>query len=114
MKEFFSPYQTLYHTNLGLSNQVYNLSMSPRHFANLYSERSHRHDSKRDIEIFHDDMQTITGMLYSIVTLKAFFPFFKSPAKISDAVGYGLGGTSNAPYPMPQIAGDKEEQNNPI
>jgi len=102
MKEFFSPYQTLYHTNLGLSNQVYNLSMSPRHFANLYNERSHRHDSKRDIEIFHDDMKTITGMLYSIVTLKAFFPS-KSPAKNADQAG------SPAPYPIPlEKAGDKE------
>jgi len=82
--------------------------MSPRHFANLYSERSHRHDSKRDIEIFHDDIQTITGMLYSIVTLRAFFPFFKSPAEIIDST------ITNAPYPMPQIAGDKEEQNNPL
>ena len=53
--------------------------MTPRHFANLYSDKSHRHDSKRDIELFHDDMGAICGMLYSIVTLKAFFP--KSPAK---------------------------------
>jgi hypothetical protein len=82
--------------------------MSPRHFANLYSERSHRHDSKRDIEIFHDDIQTITGMLYSIVTLRAFFPFFRSPAEIIDST------ITNAPYPMPQIAGDQEEQNNPL
>ena len=82
--------------------------MSPRHFANLYSERSHRHDSKRDIEIFNDDMQTITGMLYSIVTLRAFFPFFKSPAEIIDST------ITHAPYPMPQIAGDQEEQNKPL
>ena len=79
--------------------------MSPRHFANLYSERSHRHDSKRDIEIFHDDIQTITGMLYSIVTLRAFFPFFRSPAEIVDST------ITHAPYPMPsQNAGDQEKQ----
>lgn len=65
-----------------------------------------------EAKAFNKDMKVLTGMLYSIVTLRAFFP--KSPAKISDAVGYGLGGTANAPYPMPQIAGDKEEQNNPI
>ena len=77
--------------------------MSPRHFANLYSERSHRHDSKRDIEIFHDDMQTITGMLYSIVTLKVFFPFFRSPEKITDNA------VTHAPYPMPsQKTGDSK------
>lgn len=67
-----------------------------------------------EAKAFNKDMKVLTGMLYSVVTLKCFFPFFKSPAKISDAVGYGLGGTANAPYPMPQIAGDKEEQNNPI
>jgi hypothetical protein len=80
--------------------------MSPRsHFANM---------TPSEAKAFNKDMKVLTGMLYSIVTLKAFFPFFRSPAKISDAVGYGLGGTANAPYPMPQIAGDKEEQNNPI
>jgi hypothetical protein len=42
-------------------------------------------------------------MLYSIVTLKAFFPFFRSPAEIIDST------ISNAPYPMPsKIAGEKE------
>lgn len=68
--------------------------MSPRHFSNLYRERSHRHDSKRDYEQFAEDMNTITGMLYSIVTLKAFFPS-KSPAKNADLTG------GPAPYPMP-------------
>jgi hypothetical protein len=34
-------------------------------------------------------------MLYSIVTLKAFFPFFRSPAEIIDNA------VNNAPYPMP-------------
>ena len=77
----------------------------PRHFSNM---------TPSEVKAFNKDMKVLTGMLYSIVTLKAFFPFFRSPAKISDAVGYGLGGTSNAPYPMPQIAGDKEEQNNPL
>ncbi len=108
MKEFFSPYQTLYHQTKVLSNQVYNLSMSPRHFANLYSQKSHRHDSKREYEQFAEDMNTITGMLYSLVTLKGFFPFFRSPAEIIDST------ITNAPYPMPQIAGDKEEQDNPL
>ena len=75
----------------------------PRHFANLYSQRSHRHDSKRDYDQFTEDMNTITGMLYSIVTLKGFFPFFRSPAKNADHAG------SPAPYPIPlENAGDKE------
>jgi hypothetical protein len=97
--------QTLYHANQGLSNRGYNYIMSPGRFSQL---------SKQEWQTFDHDMKVLTGMLYSIVTLKAFFPC-KSPAKISDAVGYGLGGTENAPYPMPsQIAGDQEEQNNPL
>ena len=82
------------------------------HFSQMYRSNSHRHDQPHDSYGFDNAVGTLCGMLYSIITLKAFFP--KSPAKISDAVGYGLGGTANAPYPMPQIAGDKEEQNNPI
>ena len=65
--------------------------MTPRHFANLYSDKSHRHDSKRDIEIFHDDMGAICGMLYSIVTLRAFFPKSPAPAitdsPVKDSIG---------------------------
>jgi hypothetical protein len=38
---------------------------------------------------------TLTGMLYSIVTLRAFFPFFRSPEKITDNT------VIHAPYPMP-------------
>ena len=49
------------------------------HFAQLNKQTSHRHDSVSDSAMFTDAMNTITGMLYSIVTLKAFFP--SSPAK---------------------------------
>jgi hypothetical protein len=42
-------------------------------------------------------------MLYSIVTLKAFFPFFRSPAEIIDNTA------NHAPYPMPsQKSGDQK------
>jgi hypothetical protein len=34
-------------------------------------------------------------MLYSIVTLRAFFPFFRSPEKITDNT------VTHAPYPVP-------------
>lgn len=53
--------------------------MSPRHFANMYNQSSHRHDQPSDGEIFNKDIGTICGMLYSVITLRAFFP--KSPAK---------------------------------
>ena len=77
--------------------------MARDHFAQLNRQTSHRHDSEHDATQFNDVMQTITGMLYSIVTLKAFFPFFRSPAEIIDST------ISNAPYPMPsKIAGEKE------
>ena len=52
--------------------------MSPRHFANMYQQSSHRHDQPHDGDVFQKDFGTMCGMLYSIVTLKAFFP--KSPA----------------------------------
>ena len=68
----------------------------------MYQTKSHRHDSVNDYEQFTNDMNTLTGMLYSIVTLRAFFPS-KSPAKNADLAG------GPAPYPMPlQKAGDKE------
>ncbi len=52
--------------------------MSRDHFAKMYKNSSHRHDKPHDSYQFHKDFTTICGMLYSIVTLKAFFP--KSPA----------------------------------
>ena len=52
--------------------------MSRDHFAKMYKQTSHRHDQKHDSYQFHKDFTTVCGMLYSIVTLKAFFP--KSPA----------------------------------
>lgn len=48
------------------------------HFSQLSRQTSHRHDQPHDIEIFNKNMGALCGMLYSIITLKAFFP--KSPA----------------------------------
>lgn len=65
----------------------------PRHFS---------HMSKNEWKTFNHDMKVLTGMLYSVVTLKAFFPS-KSPAKNADQAG------GPAPYPIPlKKAGDKE------
>ena len=74
--KFFSPNLGLYHIKPCLSNlniKVYNRGM-PRHFANMYKQTSHRHDSISDYDQFSKDMGALTGMLYSIVTFKAFFP----------------------------------------
>jgi hypothetical protein len=49
------------------------------HFSQLSRQTSHRHDQPHDIETFNKDFGAICGMLYSVITLKAFFP--KSPAK---------------------------------
>ena len=73
------------------------------HFSQMSRQTSHRHDQPHDVQVFNKSMGILTGMLYSIVTLKAFFPFFRSPAEIIDST------ISNAPYPMPsKIAGEKE------
>jgi hypothetical protein len=75
--------------------------MSPRHFANLYKQTSHRHDSPSDGDIFNKDFGAICGMLYSVVTLKAFFPKSPAPAMTDNPITDGNGG-------------DQEEQNKPL
>ena len=79
--------------------------MARDHFAQMYKQTSHRHDSPSDSIGFDEAIGALTGMLYSIVTLRAFFPFFRSPAAITDNT------ITHAPYPMPsKIAGDQEKQ----
>lgn len=53
------------------------------HFATMYRQTSHRHDQPLDGEGFDKVVGAICGMLYSVVTLKAFFP--KSPETITDS-----------------------------
>ena len=53
--------------------------MARDHFAQMNRQTSHRHDSVSDSALFNEAMNTITGMLYSIVTLKAFFPSAPAP-----------------------------------
>jgi len=61
------------------------------HFATMYRQTSHRHDSPSDAEGFDKAVGALCGMLYSIVTLKAFFP--KSPdlaitdSPVKDSIG---------------------------
>jgi len=49
------------------------------HFAQLNRQTSHRHDSPSDSVMFNEAMGAISGMLYSIITLKAFFPSAPPP-----------------------------------
>ena len=44
------------------------------HFAAMYRANSHRHDQPHDSYGFDKAIGTLCGMLYSVVTLKAFFP----------------------------------------
>jgi hypothetical protein len=82
------PYQTLF---VKPSYQVYNKDMAPHHFAKMYQNPSHRHDAEHDSYGFEQAVGALCGMLYSVVTLKAFFP--KSPAleindnPVKDAAG---------------------------
>ena len=44
------------------------------HFAQIYRNPSHRHDSEHESVQFEKAMGALCGMLYSVVTLKVFFP----------------------------------------
>jgi hypothetical protein len=56
------------------------------HFSQMYKTKSHRHDSPHDAIGFDEAMGAITGMLYSIFTLKAFFPKSPAPEMIDNPV----------------------------
>ena len=105
MKQFFSPYQTLYHTNLGLSNQVYNLSMSPRHFANYAKE------NPKGYAAFSDSMWNgFVSITKYVPIINRFFSF--TPDFLGNDSGPQFFDPMNAP--VPQKAGDQEEQNNSL
>jgi hypothetical protein len=46
----------------------------PHHFAKMYQNKSHRHDSLSDSAVFNEAVGALCGALYSVITLKAFFP----------------------------------------
>ena len=48
--------------------------MARDHFAQMYKNKSHRHDEPHDSIGFDKAIVGLCGMLYSVVTLKAFFP----------------------------------------
>ena len=64
------------------------------HFAQLNRQTSHRHDSPSDSAMFNEAMGAICGMLYSVITLKAFFPSAPPPQMnyypVKDAEGGDL------------------------
>ena len=68
--------------------------MAPHHFAAMYRNPSHRHDEPHDSVVFDKAFGALTGMLYSIVTLKAFFPKCPPPEMNKYPVKDAEGGES--------------------
>jgi hypothetical protein len=68
--------------------------MARDHFSQMYKNKSVRHDSPRDGETFDKDFGALCGMLYSIVTLKAFFPKYPVPEMNNNPVKDANGGDS--------------------
>ena len=69
--------------------------MARDHFAQMSRQHSHRHDAPHDGETFTKDFGTICGMLYSIVTLKAFFPKSPAPTMTNNPVKDAASGDQN-------------------
>ena len=64
------------------------------HFSQMYKQSSHRHDSPYDSVGFDEAIGAICGMLYSIVTLKAFFPSTPPPKMNHNTVKDAASGDS--------------------
>jgi len=60
--------------------------MARDHFAQMYKSKSHRHDEPHDSIGFDKAIGALCGMLYSVVTLKAFFPKSPAPEMIDNPV----------------------------
>lgn len=75
--------------------------MTRDHFSQMYQNKSHRHDEPHDSIGFDKAVGALCGMLYSVVTLKAFFPKSPAPTMTDSPIIDGNGR-------------DQEEQNNHI
>jgi hypothetical protein len=64
------------------------------HFAQLYSNKSHRHDTPHESYGFDKDFGALCGMLYSVITLKCFFPSAPPPQMNYNPVKDAAGGES--------------------
>ena len=53
--------------------------MARDHFSQMYQNKSHRHDQPHDSIGFDKAIGALCGMLYSVVTLKVFFPSAPPP-----------------------------------
>jgi len=58
----------------------------------MFKDSTKRHDQLSNLDQFNKDMSLLTGMLYSVVTLKAFFPMSPAPEKSANPVNDSDGG----------------------
>jgi hypothetical protein len=58
----------------------------------MYKNKSHRHDQPHDSFEFDKAVGALCGMLYSVVTLKAFFPKSPAPAINNNPIIHAAGG----------------------
>ncbi len=86
--------------------------MTPHHFAKMYQTKSHRHDTPHESVGFDEAVGAICGMLYSVVTLKAFFPSRAISAEDLSEKKITMEQNSS-PY-QAILPGDQDEAHNPL
>ena len=86
--------------------------MSPHHFAKRYENKSRRHDATSDSVLFNEAVGALCGMLYSVVTLKCFFPPRLKSGQ-SDYENKITMGQNFSPY-QAILPGDQDDTHNPL
>jgi len=86
--------------------------MARDHFSQMYQNKSHRHDSPHDSIGFDKAIGALCGMLYSVVTLKAFFPSREITAEHISENKITMEQNSS-PY-QAILPGDQDETHNPL
>jgi hypothetical protein len=86
--------------------------MAPHHFAKMYENKSRRHDSTSDSVMFNEAVGALCGMLYSVVTLKAFFPPRLNSAEDLSEKKITMEQNSS-PY-QAILPGDQDDTHNPL
>jgi hypothetical protein len=86
--------------------------MGRDHFAQMYKNKSHRHDEEHDSIGFDKAIGALCGMLYSVVTLKAFFPSRAISAEHISEKKITMEQNSS-PY-QAILPGDPDEAHNPL
>jgi len=86
--------------------------MARDHFAQMYKNKSHRHDEPHDSIGFDKAIVGLCGMLYSVVTLKAFFPSRAISAEHISENKITMEQNSS-PY-QAILPGDQDDTHNPL